>query len=76
VAGRGGHCCCINSSWFAGGSQANHVQALATSPRDVVPSGAEAAAPAIANGAVGGSLEGDFSRGKLFIMSVLSPVCW
>jgi hypothetical protein len=64
----------MNSSWFAGGLQANHVQALVTSPRDVVPSGAEATTPAITDGAVGGSPEGDSSRGKLFIVSVPSPV--
>jgi hypothetical protein len=75
VAGRGGYYYYMNSSWFTSRSQANHVQALATSPRDVIPSSAEAAAPAIANRAVGGSLEGDSSRGKLFIISVLSPVC-
>jgi hypothetical protein len=76
MASRGGYYYYINSSWFAGRLQANHVQALAISPRDVVPSGAEATAPAIANGVVSGSLEGNSSRGKLFIISILSPVCW
>jgi hypothetical protein len=74
MASRKGHYHYINSSWFAGGLQANHVQALVISPRDVVPSSTKAATPAITNRVVSGSPEGDSSRGELFIVSVPSPV--
>jgi hypothetical protein len=74
MASKGGHCYYINSSWFTSRSQANYIQALAISPGDIIPFSAEATTPAITNRAVSRSLEGNSSRGKLFIISVLSPI--